>query len=91
MEKPRVLRYDPSAEPLMRFLLRTREGGPDLAALAVSAREDLLPRFEGRPAIASAYCAAATKWRFASPSTISPCKPLDWKPRMSAMPFQRRR
>ena len=54
LDKPRVLRYDPGTEPLMRFLLRPVAGGPDLAALAVAAREDLLPRFEGRSAIASA-------------------------------------
>ncbi|TVR13221.1 MAG: efflux RND transporter permease subunit [Planctomycetota bacterium] len=52
--EPRVLRYDPSGEPLLRLLVRARPDGPDLEALALAAREDLLPRLEGRPSVATA-------------------------------------
>ena len=52
VSEPRILRYDPGAEPLLRLILRERPGGPDLSALALAVRDDLLPRLEGRPAVA---------------------------------------
>ncbi|TVR44979.1 MAG: efflux RND transporter permease subunit [Planctomycetota bacterium] len=59
LSEPRILRYDPGAEPLMRLTLRARPQGPNLPALAVAAREDLLPQLESRPSVASALIRGA--------------------------------
>jgi hydrophobic/amphiphilic exporter-1 (mainly G- bacteria), HAE1 family len=52
-EPPRVLRYDPSAEPLMRLVLEPRPNGPDATTLGVIARDDLTPQLEGLSQVAA--------------------------------------
>jgi len=53
VERPRVLRYDPSAEPLMRLVLETVPGGPPLADLSIAAHDALVPQLESLPSVAS--------------------------------------
>lgn len=50
---PRVLRYDPNADPVLRFLFRSKGNQVDLTSLSLDAREKLLPRLEGLPEVAS--------------------------------------
>jgi len=52
-EPPRVLRYDPSAEPLMRLVLEPKPFGPNAASLAAVARDDLTPQLEGLSQVAA--------------------------------------
>ena len=52
-EPPRVLRYDPSAEPLMRLVLEPKVDGPDATTLGVVARDDLTPQLEGLSQVAA--------------------------------------
>ncbi len=52
-EPPRVLRYDPSAEPLMRLVLEPKPGGPDATTLGVIARDELTPQLEGLSQVAA--------------------------------------
>ncbi|MBA3701088.1 MAG: efflux RND transporter permease subunit [Planctomycetes bacterium] len=52
-EPPRVLRYDPSAEPLMRLVLEPKPFGPNATSLAAVARDDLTPQIEGLSQVAA--------------------------------------
>ena len=52
-EPPRVLRYDPSAEPLMRLVLEPKLHGPDATTLGVIARDGLTPQLEGLSQVAA--------------------------------------
>jgi hydrophobic/amphiphilic exporter-1 (mainly G- bacteria), HAE1 family len=52
-EPPRVLRYDPSAEPLMRLVLEPKPFGPNVTTLAAVARDDLTPQLEGLSQVAA--------------------------------------
>lgn len=52
-EPPRVLRYDPSAEPLLRLVLEPQPGGPNATTLATIARDELTPQIEGLSEIAA--------------------------------------
>lgn len=52
-EPPRVLRYDPSAEPLMRLVLEPKPFGPNATTLAAVARDDLTPQLEGLSQVAA--------------------------------------
>lgn len=52
-EPPRVLRYDPSAEPLMRLVLEPKPFGPNATSLAAVARDDLTPQLEGLSQVAA--------------------------------------
>ena len=53
VERPRVLRYDPTSEPMMRLVLNTIPNGPSLASLGSTAHDALLPQLESLPAIAA--------------------------------------
>ncbi|HEX3134790.1 MAG TPA: efflux RND transporter permease subunit, partial [Planctomycetota bacterium] len=52
-EPPRVLRYDPSAESLMRLVLEPKPFGPNVTTLAAVARDDLTPQLEGLSQVAA--------------------------------------
>jgi HAE1 family hydrophobic/amphiphilic exporter-1 len=52
-DPPRVLRYDPSTEPLMRMILEPVPGGPDSTTLAAIARDEFTPQVEGLSEVAS--------------------------------------
>jgi len=52
-EPPRVLRYDPSAEPLMRLVLEPKALGPNVTTLGAVARDDLTPQLEGLSQVAA--------------------------------------
>ncbi|MBA3698307.1 MAG: efflux RND transporter permease subunit [Planctomycetes bacterium] len=53
VERPRILRYDPAAEPMMRLVLEAVPGGPPLENLSVAAHDALVPQLESLPAVAS--------------------------------------
>src|SRR5271170_180400 len=46
-DPPRVLRFDPSTEPLMRLILEPVAGGPNATTLAAIARDEFTPQVEG--------------------------------------------
>jgi len=52
-QPPRVLRFDPAAEPVLRLVLRQAPGGPDLATLHAATRDALVPQVEGLSEIAA--------------------------------------
>jgi HAE1 family hydrophobic/amphiphilic exporter-1 len=52
-DPPRVLRFDPSAEPLMRLILEPVAGGPNATTLAAIARDEFTPQVEGLSEVAS--------------------------------------
>ena len=53
VERPRILRYDPAAEPMIRLVLESVPGGPPLENLAIAAHDALVPQLESLPAVAS--------------------------------------
>jgi hydrophobic/amphiphilic exporter-1 (mainly G- bacteria), HAE1 family len=53
VERPRILRYDPAAEPMMRLVLEAIPGGPPLENLSIAAHDALVPQLESLPAVAS--------------------------------------
>lgn len=53
VERPRILRYDPAAEPMMRLVLEAVPGGPSLENLSIAAHDALVPQLESLPAVAS--------------------------------------
>jgi hydrophobic/amphiphilic exporter-1 (mainly G- bacteria), HAE1 family len=52
-QPPRVLRFDPSAEPLMRLVLEPLPLGVTVTTLAAIARDDLAPQLEGLSQVAA--------------------------------------
>ena len=52
-QPPRVLRFDPSAEPLMRLVLEPMPLGATVTTLAAVARDDLTPQLEGLSQVAA--------------------------------------
>jgi HAE1 family hydrophobic/amphiphilic exporter-1 len=50
---PRVLRFDPGAEPLMRLVLEPLPLGANVTTLAAIARDDLTPQLEGLSQVAA--------------------------------------
>ncbi len=52
-DPPRVLRFDPSTEPLMRLILEPVSGGPNATTLAAIARDEFTPQVEGLSEVAS--------------------------------------
>jgi HAE1 family hydrophobic/amphiphilic exporter-1 len=52
-DPPRVLRFDPSTEPLMRLILEPVAGGPNATTLAAIARDEFTPQVEGLSEVAS--------------------------------------
>ena len=53
VERPRILRYDPAAEPMMRLVLEPVPGGPSLENLSLAAHDALVPQLESLPAVAA--------------------------------------
>ncbi len=53
VDRPRVLRYDPATEPMMRLVLESVPGGPGIDSLAVTAHDTLVPQLESLTAVAS--------------------------------------
>jgi hydrophobic/amphiphilic exporter-1 (mainly G- bacteria), HAE1 family len=52
-QPPRILRYDPSAEPLMRLVLEPIPYGANVTSLAAVARDDLTPQLESLSEVAA--------------------------------------
>ncbi len=53
VERPRVLRYDPGAEPMMRLVYNTIPNGPTLPVIGTAAYDALVPQLESLPTIAA--------------------------------------